>query len=129
MQRTSASVALMIAVVLGVALELVVTAISGAAEAWDSSTYWAVGYPAAVILCGALGYYSPKNWQAHGPLLLGAQWIIMAIGKTPGPLTLPGLLFAAVLSVPCVVAGFVGAATAGHFRQANDRSPPAQAPP
>jgi len=125
-QRMKARTALMIVVILGVALELVVSGISATAEAWDASSYWSVGYPVAVILCGALGYSSPTHWQNHGPLLLGAQWLTMALGKAPGPHMIVGLAFAAALSVPCVVAGWVGAHTARHFTTTDDgeASPP-----
>lgn len=124
MQRMKARTALMIAAALGVALELVISGFSETAEAWDSSVYWNLGYPSAVILCGLLGYCSPRHWLAHGPILLGAQWVTMAVGNDPGPLMFAGLFFAAALSVPCVVAGWVGANTAGSFSRADDQGSP-----
>lgn len=128
MHRMKARAALVIAVLLGVALELVVSGFSETAEAWDASSYWSVGYPSAVILCGALGYFSPRHWQNHGPLLLGAQWLTMAVGKAPGLLMIVGLSFAAALSVPCVLAGWVGAHSAGDFKRADDQGPPPPSP-
>lgn len=77
-----------LAVAAGVALEVCISALSSAPEAWDSAAYWSVGLPAAVVACGVLGYAAPANSNRYGFLLMGAHVTTMALrngGKRPTP--------------------------------------------
>jgi len=44
-----------LAVAAGVALEVTLSVVSGQQEAWDSSAYWTLGYPGALLVCAAIG--------------------------------------------------------------------------
>lgn len=97
------------AVTAGVALELLVTASTGATEAWDVSAYWYLGIPLIIGVSGLLGFISPRHAWLWGALPIPAQLFTMAIRNEPGPLMLVGLLIGAVLSAPCIIAACIGA--------------------
>jgi hypothetical protein len=93
----------------GIALELVVAAIGGRREAWDSGLYWGAGLPAAAAIAGVLGYLFPRRAWLWGLLILPAQVSAMMLrsGEISGLWPLMVVL-AAVLGAPLAAASAVG---------------------
>ncbi len=98
-----------VAVAAGVLVWVVLSAVSGEREAWDSPLYFLVGIPVLCAVAAALALVEPKRpWRwAVVPLLSQAVWMVLSQG--PGNLLLLGLLFFAVLSVPLLIAAWIGA--------------------
>lgn len=104
--------AILASVTTGAALELVVGAVSGRREAWDSSLYWSVGLPAVLAVAAAIGYLGGRRgWQWTG-LIVPTQATVMMLrsGEISGlwPLT---VVLASILGAPFLLAAF----TASRF--------------
>lgn len=93
--------AALIALLAGALLWWVSGAVSGRREPWDAPFYWAVAYPAALAVCGWLGWRHPdRPWRWSLWLFFG-QFAAMAVrnGEIGGMAPL-GLLLFGVLAVP-----------------------------
>jgi len=99
-----------IAAVSGGALTwILVSLASGSREAWDSSLYYAVGIPAVCALSLVLGYLAPnRSWRWGVEPCIG-QFAWMLLSQGPGNLLPLGVIMFGVLSVPSVLAAWVGA--------------------
>jgi len=97
------------AVVTGVALEIGIHALSGRREAWDSTEFWAIGLPAAVLVSAVVGYRSRSSDWIWTALIVPSQVMTMMVrsGEVGGlwPLT---VVFSSILSLPFVIAAFIG---------------------
>jgi hypothetical protein len=79
-------------------------------EAWDHSAYWWLGYPLMIASAGALGFAFPRRPWRWGMLIVGGQLVWSFIGVAGQAVLLPfALLIFLVLSLPCVLAGCLGA--------------------
>lgn len=97
-----------IAVFAGAAVEIAITHFSGRREAWDSPSYWMVGYPVLIVVCALLGWLWPAAAVRVGFVAAIAQVLTMMLrtgGATLWPL---GLVLGAVLGVPCALAANAG---------------------
>jgi peptidoglycan/LPS O-acetylase OafA/YrhL len=105
MKQRGATVPLTIAVVFGAALWFIASALVGKREAWDASAYWALAYPAAILVSGLLGYLYPERPWRWAIALFEAQALAMGIrnGELGNLFPLGMVLFAAI-AVPGVVA-------------------------
>jgi hypothetical protein len=85
----------------GMALWFWIAAISGRREAWDSSAFWAIGYPAAIVISAALGYFFPtRPWRWVLTLFFG-QFVAMTIRNGEiGSLWPLGMLLFGVMALP-----------------------------
>lgn len=64
MNRPGSNVPIAIAIVAGAILWVVGSAVSDRREAWDSGVFWAVFYPASIVVCAVLGYVFPERpWR------------------------------------------------------------------
>jgi hypothetical protein len=106
--RAPAAVAVLCAAVAGVAVELLVSFASGRREAWDSPAYWMVGYPALILASAALGALWPSGAWKLGFVAPIAQILTMMLRTGAGSLWPLGLIFGAVLGVPCSIAANAG---------------------
>ena len=106
---------LILAVGTGIALELGIHALSGRREAWDSTQFWSIGLPAAVVLSAALGRLSRGRAWLWTFAIAPSQVMTMMVrsGEIGGlwPLT---VALSAILSAPFVLAAFIGS----RFRRA-----------
>ena len=110
MTKRGAIVPLTVAFVFGAALWLVASALSGVREAWDSSAYWAVAYPAAIVASALLGYFYPDRPWRWALVLFEAQALAMCIRNGELGNLLPlGLVLFAVIALPGVVAAKLAA--------------------
>lgn len=77
--------------------------LSGKREAWDSSVYWAIAYPAALIACGYLGYLYPRHPWRWALVLFEAQFLAMCVrNRELGNLWPLGVVLFAVIALPGV---------------------------
>jgi NAD/NADP transhydrogenase beta subunit len=101
---------IILSILTGVALELGIYALSGRREAWDSTQYWTIGLPLAVIASLAIGYLSRHTDWAWTVLVVPAQVTTMMLRSGEiGSLWPLAALLSAFLSLPFVVAAVVGA--------------------
>jgi hypothetical protein len=100
MTGLSARQAYVVATASGAILWLATTAVSGRREAWDSSLYWTVAYPAGVAVAGTLGYLAPdRPWRWALSIML-AQALTLAVAASSFGLLPLGLIVFAVLALP-----------------------------
>lgn len=100
MKRLTPNQALSMGAVSGAVLWLAATIASGQREAWDSSLYWTMAYPAGVVIAGVLGFLCPdRAWRAALALML-AQAVVLAFMAASFGLLPLGLVLFAVLALP-----------------------------
>lgn len=93
----------------GVLLELIVHALSGRREAWDSPLFWTLGLPAACLVSGAIGFASRgRDWAWTVLVAPGQVATMMVRSGEIGSLWPLTLVLSAVLSAPFVFAAFIG---------------------
>lgn len=84
MNGLSARQAHCVATISVASLWLATTAVSGRREAWGPSLYWAVAYPLAIAIAGALGYLAPdRPWRWALALML-VQALVVALASARG---------------------------------------------
>jgi hypothetical protein len=100
---------LALSILIGVALELGVHALSGRREAWDASQFWTIGLPIACSMSLAIGWLARRRDWIWTLVIAPSQVLTMMVrsGELSGlwPLT---LVLSAILSAPFVLAAFVG---------------------
>jgi hypothetical protein len=100
---------IVLCVVAGVGLELVIHALSGRREAWDSGLYWTLGLPLVALLSGAIGLASERSDWLWTILIVPSQVTTMMVRSgeigSLWPLT---AALSSILSAPFVAAAFVG---------------------
>ena len=110
MQARSFARPLLAASSAGIALWLLAAALTSKHEPWDSTAYWVVVYPVALIACAALGYRFPDRPWRWAIVLFEAQFLAMCVRNGElGNLWPLGMLLFAVIAVPGVVAGRLAA--------------------
>ena len=107
-QRSTPPVA--IAFTVGNLLWFVASAISGKREPWDSSLYWVVAYPLAILVSGAIGYHYPARSWRWAVVLFEAQFVAMCIRNGEiGNLWPIGMLLFVVVALPAMFAARLAA--------------------
>jgi hypothetical protein len=109
LSAVSARAAYSIAAVGGVLLWVGASVLGGRREAWDSSLYWIVAYPASVALGGALGYLATDRPWRWGLTVMIAQAVTLAAMTFSFGLLPLGLILFSVLAVPPMLAARAGA--------------------
>jgi len=99
----------LLAVVSGAAVWIVIAAVSGRREAWDSGLYFSIGIPVVCVIAMALAYLEPKRSWRWGALPLVGQLVWMLISQKAGNLLPLGIVVFGLLSVPSIIAARVGA--------------------
>lgn len=115
MRKISAFFPHLISIVSGIALWIVIPAITGNPEAWGVPIYYYGGMPLITIECLFLGYFYPaRNWQWSLEVTL-SQAVFLSF-KWPSSNLLPmGFMFLAVLSIPYFLGSYVGALLRRRF--------------
>ena len=93
----------------GVLTWIVITAITGRNEAWDTGLYFALGVPVVCIVAFVLAMLEPDRSWRWGLLPVAGQALWMLVSQGPGNLLPLGLVVFAVLAVPSIVTARVGA--------------------
>ncbi|MGZ5194944.1 MAG: hypothetical protein ACXWJM_07035 [Ramlibacter sp.] len=99
-----------VAAVAGVALFAVAAVLTGKREPWDASLYWAVFYPASILVSALLGYVYPQRPWRWAIVLFEAQFLAMCIRTGElGNLWPFGMALFAVVALPAVAAAHLAA--------------------
>ena len=103
---------LLIAAGAGALIWALIVAITGKREAWDSSLYFSVGVPLVCVLAATLGFVEPRKTWRWGVAPIAGQLVYMLLMVGVGNLLPVGLIVFAVLSIPPVIAAWLGAVIA-----------------
>lgn len=98
-----------VAVVSGILVWVVVSAVSGRREAWDSEWYFLIGIPVVCVVSVGLGFVEPRRPWRWGVAPLVAQAVWMLVTQEPGNLLPLGLVVFGVLAIPSVMKAWLGA--------------------
>ena len=99
-----------IAVGLGLASWVVTGAVVGKREAWDDPAWFMYALPALFVSLVLLGFFFPRNSSLYGPLAMSGQTVALLFSAKGGLSLLPvGLVLMAIMSIPFVLAGLIGA--------------------
>ena len=97
------------AVLSGIGAWVLVSAISGEREAWDSRWYLLLGMPFICAVSASLGYLDPTRPWRWGivPVLAQAAWMFTTQGF--GNLWPLGIVASLVLAIPPILTAYIGA--------------------
>ena len=98
-----------VAFLFGALVWTLISAISGRKEAWDSSWYFSVGYPAICLMALAMGLVVPRRSWRWGVTPFAGQFAWLLLSQGVGNLLPLGIIAFAVMSLPAVLAAKVGA--------------------
>jgi hypothetical protein len=93
----------------GAAIWIVIAAVSGRNEAWDSNLYFSVGIPAVCLVSMLFAFFEPDRSWRWGILPMVGQFVWMLVSPGPGNLLPLGVIVFAVLSVPPIIAARIAA--------------------
>lgn len=93
----------------GLILWAVTTYLSGRAEAWDAPMFWSRAYPIALLLAAGIGWAFPRRAWLVGGVIVWMLVPVMLTGPTGLSMLPPGLVLVAILSLPAMLAGALGA--------------------
>jgi hypothetical protein len=100
--------AIIASIATGAALELVVGALGGRREAWDSGLYWSAGLPAALVAAAAIGYFAGRReWYWTGLIVPSQVTVMMLRSGEIGGLWPLMVVLASVLGAPFLLAAFI----------------------
>ena len=98
-----------VAVVAGIIVWVVVSAVSHKREAWDSKWYFLACMPVVCLLSAILGFVEPDRPWRWGVTPLAGQFFWMLLTQGPGNLLPLGVIVFGILSVPSVLTARLGA--------------------
>ena len=99
-----------IAVGMGAIVWTVFKVIAHSQDPTELISYWQIGYPASIFISGAMGIFWPDRPWRWGVIIIWVQFI-MGLITTKGDLNLLplGILFYMLITVPCIISGYIGA--------------------
>jgi RsiW-degrading membrane proteinase PrsW (M82 family) len=92
-----------IAAASGLIVWVVINAVTGEREAWDSALYMGLGVPILYGVAAALAYHVPRRSWRWAVLPFAAQFLWMIATEPMGPLAVLGLGFMVVLAFPAAI--------------------------
>ena len=104
----------LIAAASGILAWVLVSAMTGRVEAWDSGLYFSVGMPVVCVVALVLGFLEPRRAWRWGVVPLLAQFLWMLLTQGLGNLLPLGIIVFVVLSAPSIVAARIGAFVANR---------------
>ncbi|MCX5797479.1 MAG: hypothetical protein NTY77_18460 [Elusimicrobia bacterium] len=93
---------------LGLAVWLIVCAVSHRREAWDAGLYWTLGMPLMALASAVAGFLAPQRPWRWGLLVMAPQPLALFIQNPSGSMLPLGLIVFLVLSLPCILAALLG---------------------
>ena len=103
-----ARTATLIAIVIGITLEVGVTLVTGRREAWDAGVYWTVGLPLAAVGAAMIGYLATGRGWLSTALIVPAQVAAMTLRSgSIGTLWPLMIALSSILSLPFVGVAWV----------------------
>lgn len=99
-----------IALGIGAIVWIVFKTIAQTKDPTELLSYWQIGYPISIFFSGIMGIFFPDRPWRWGIIIIWVQFFLGLI-TTKGDLNLlpPGMLFYALLTVPCIISGYIGA--------------------
>jgi len=97
-----------VAIGTGLLVWISISLLNGKSEAWDTPAYFGLGIPVMCIVAGALAIKEPKRVWRWAFLPLVAQAVYMTLTQGFGNMMPLGILVFFVLSVPLLIAAYVG---------------------
>jgi len=106
----------------GALLWVLAAVLSGRREPWDSTFYWGIAYPVAILVAGCLGFFFPERPWRWACALFGGQFTAMLIVNGElGNLWPHGLALFTVLAAPAALVAKV-ASRLGERRRSGEPS-------
>jgi hypothetical protein len=93
----------------GAAIWVAITLATGKREAWDSELYFTVGLPLTYAVSFLLGIVARRQWAWAGVAPFSGQFLALLGMAGVGNLLPLGLFLFAILSLPGVLAAWIGA--------------------
>jgi len=78
-------------------------------EPWDAAGYWTIAYPLAILFAAMLGAFCPSRPWRWAVTIISSQLIVMIASGSDFSLLPLGLALLALLSLPAIAAGYLGA--------------------
>jgi len=103
--------------VFGALVWIMVTALSGRKEAWDSEWYFSVGIPALCLVAGALGFTEPERPWRWGLMPMAGQAACLFSTQGIGNLWPLGLVVFGIFALPLMLTARLGAGLSKRFSQ------------
>lgn len=103
--------------VVGLAVWVGITVVSGEREAWDSPLFFVVGLPVMMCASGVAGYIEPGPSWLWGIAVVCLQPIALLYYSEPGPLFVVGFFTFGVIAGFGVFAAWVG----GKLKQRKEK--------
>jgi hypothetical protein len=104
-----------ISAIVGASIWLVISWVTGKQEAWDSSYYFLYGIPIMMLMAGTLGFILPIRPWRWGITIVFSQALILILQKPMGNLLPLGLVLFGMLSLPVILAAYLGAFARNKF--------------
>lgn len=105
----AATLAYVIAFVIGTGGWLYLGAGTTGREGWDNPLYFRVFWPALLFVALALGFLAPMRPWRWGLVLFGGQALAALVAKPTAGLLPLGLILFGILALPSVGSSYVGA--------------------
>ena len=119
-----------IALSIGATVWTVFKVIAQSQDPTELFSYWKIGYPISIVLSGIMGIIFPYRPWRWGICIIWVQFV-MGLVTTRGDLNLlpPGIVFYALLTVPCIISGNIGSWLSGRWKIRNFQEDQAPHPP
>ena len=101
----------------GAAIWILISLVSGRNEAWDSGLYFQFGIPAVCLVALAFAYHQPAHPWRWGVLPMAGQLVWMVLSQGVGNMLPLGVIVFGILSIPPVIAAWIGAFVATRRRK------------
>ena len=99
----TSTAAFITAIVGGAATWQGIALVAGRREAWDSSLYWLIGYPLAIVVSGVLAYRHPAGAWRWPLAFMWSQAVVMTVSASSFGLLPLGLMMFGALAIPPLV--------------------------
>jgi len=103
------------ALLAGVLVWMLVSALSGRREAWDSDLYFSFGIPALCLVAGMFGFYEPDRPWRWGLIPMAGQALCMFGMQGIGNLFPLGLIAFGIFALPLILMAQLGAGLSRRF--------------
>ncbi len=110
------TIAYFISLLVGVGLWIGIMFVTGEHEAWDTGIYFIYAWPIMALISGALGFFMPERPWRWGAVMLASQALLAIIVSRSANLLPFGLVVFFVLSLPCILLAYGGAAIRRKLR-------------
>lgn len=95
---------------LGAVVWTVFKVIAHSQDPTELLSYWQIGYPISILLSGIMGMFFPDRPWRWSVYIIFVQFVMeMITTKGDWNLLPPGIVLYALLTVPCIISGYIGA--------------------